>query len=167
MAEQLTEVKRHVEKALAILGHVSAEEHPELGKIDAALVKAKAGLAVADQGLVHEHSAARIVDAHSVAILNDTEGLTTLPQDMGVRVGFVVAEATKKKVDAATVANANRGGGGGRGGRGGQPRGRGAPRGRGGGRGGAAGGKNLSKVVCYSCNGVGHLSANCTNKKNA
>jgi uncharacterized membrane protein YgcG len=155
------------------LGGVSCDD-PELGKVEALLLRLEAGVSVTSAGFQHELDAAKVVEENGLAVLTAIEGKTSMSTGMSVRRDFMVKDITKTKVDAATLAQANRGGGGGGRGRGGGS----APRGRGGGagRGGRGGGTAASKIPltdaqkakqkCYSCQGYGHLSNACPNKQN-
>jgi uncharacterized membrane protein YgcG len=170
---QMAELKRMIKLAGKILGNVSCDD-PALGKVVKLLERLEAGVQQTSAGHQHELDAAKVVDENGIAVLLAIEGKTSVSTGFDVRRNWMLKEITKTKVDAATLAAANKAGGEGRGGggaRGGRGRG-----GRGGGRGGGGGGgggkppltdAQKARLKCYSCQGTGHLSNNCPNPKNA
>jgi uncharacterized membrane protein YgcG len=169
----MAELTRLLSRAKKLIGGVNCDD-PELVKVVSVLVRVEAGVNVATEGFQHELDAAKIVEENGLAVLTAIEGKTSISSKISLRRDYMVKEITKTKLDAATLANANKSGGG-RGGGGGA---RGAPRGRGRGGGGGRGGgaakpsepmtaAKLARLKCYSCQGTGHLSNNCPNPKNA
>jgi hypothetical protein len=120
---QMAELTRLLALAKKTIRGVSCDD-PELLKVVSLLSKLEAGVAVTTAGFQHELDAAKVVDENGMAILIAIEGKTSMTNKFSIRRDFMVKEITKVKVDAATLAAANRGGGGGGG------------RGRGGGGGG-------------------------------
>jgi uncharacterized membrane protein YgcG len=168
----MAELKRLIALAIKTIGQVNSDD-PELVKVLSLLGRINVGVAINVDGLQHDLVAAKVVEENGLAVLVAIEGKTSMSTKISVRRDFMLKEITKAKVDAAAL---SRGGGGGRGG--GAPRGggRGGGNGRGGrgGRGGGGGGgakppmteAAKARLKCYSCQGTGHLSAQCPNKPN-
>jgi hypothetical protein len=166
LVEQSTEVARVVAMARDACTLVSSSD-PQLAKVVRLLDRAAAGIRVTKEAAIHETDAARIVNECGWAVWVDVEGKSSL-SSAGIRMRskYVLAERTRAKVDAATIAaaqkGANRGGGGGGGG---QNKGKRNNQQKSGKNDRADADKNKDRT-CFDCGGKGHLAKFCTKKKN-
>jgi hypothetical protein len=163
MEYHVNELLRVLAKAKIKLDLISGEKDKEnILKVGLSLEQLKVGLEVAKKAVIHEAEIAKVAQKHGMAVVEATEGQTTISKGLDERVQFMVSGIKK---DRAYTAQINRGGGGGggqRGGRGGWRSQRGA-RGRGGNR-GRGGWKPSGPVTCYKCGQVGHKEIECKNK---
>jgi hypothetical protein len=111
---QMGECSRLLKMAEATIGGGSCDD-PKLDKVVKLHKKLEAALTVTTAGFQHERDAAKVVEENGMAVLVAIEGKTSISSGFSVRRDFMLKDITKTKVDAATLAAANRGGGGGRG----------------------------------------------------
>jgi hypothetical protein len=169
LVEQATEVERLLGLARDACTLVSSAD-PQLAKVVRLLDRATAGATVVKEAAIHETDAARVVNDSGWSIWQDVEGKSSLSSSaIRIRSRFILAERTKAKVDAATIAAANKGanrgggggGGGGQGGQGGQYK-----KQKKGGKNDRNDAEKNKDRTCFDCGGKGHLAKFCTKKKN-
>jgi hypothetical protein len=104
MEYHVTELLRVLAKARGKLDLIGAEKDKDnVLKVGISLDQLKAGLEVAKKAVIHEAEIAKVAHKHGMAVVEATEGQTTISKGLDERVQFMVSGIKKDRADNAQI----------------------------------------------------------------